>query len=1271
MSTSNGVHVPVSSTALPTFRSIRDPSNHPSSYAESSNASSSRSAASRSQTERQTRSDSGSVTSKCTGLADASLPLRRQATGPTTNGTVRRSKRSSGGFLLDSSPTSSHLSGSLLPAKSTKGKERPENHTITVGKRRRQVDGQEFHPSRRGSPLSFEIAPSRRAHDHAKLSHDDQRGTSSQHGDSSLTSHGSGSSRQHTSSYGFDTDPAQIVDMALRLNEGKRRQASIRRNVSSATEGKRIVSAATYNPTTTSPSAQPRQPTKRMSFDTEPITPQKQNQDISQAVNTSSTGAGEFRPDQNLDNAEDAMHISRATQNRVTKAKRYFELAYEHRRLLSHLPPLRRPDDGVNPEQPGYESRAYNPLQYVRNRKLRFREKNPIIADRDGWHDTEKVRTWVDAIVKSHAETRHDPLECVRLPQLTLSEEDAQAADRDPDPNTRTATQSARPRRPKSDWVTHPGDQIADAFWTEQGLNKQKILNRDNELIYPPGTQFYFSGWRNRTPVKVPDALKHSPSSPDSSSSEERGQAVAAPPTLPNFESAHKDHSWAKTRLKFTRALKKGHNPAKRHRHDSFDTSSESSDSSDSTEQGKEGRGRRRRPKRRHKFDLPDGDPFALPGRGSDHAETQSPHRASTSKDRSRRKSIDHAVLLKHLRRHSASHGVRDEEAEQQHSSKRRNFLNSMKVESDDKGRSSAEYDSTAPGTPVDYGFPGIAINLSPPDSRDASPTRKARGSIFSSVKDKIQLQKDHVERTDFAQQASSSPSSKRGSLAPDQDASHPSSRGPSPMSRGTSPFTKHAEKPVVDDGPSSPVEPRGSIASKISSKTADSGMHRSHRVRGMFKGGRIAQIVGNEVSKVSDFIWKREPPRSDATDEESVSGYESDSEGMEDHQDNPTKTSGRSGRLHSSHPQPGDTGPTSEATKSSPKEAPQFHIQGLPSFTSPFQLDRDNKGKTTGEQSLRAEEYDSDPVSTAARARRAAGRSPRMDRLAPPKLDIKSAAPDGRQGSYGFSAALDLHRTKSASHIFNSALDDQPTSPTTGRKLSSAAYARSSTDLKRSFSRKDRSPARPPNITMHDFFRTRALLLACAVKSTNISAYCDEVPQPQSAFLFSAFQTTGAPRSEVNKHLPAPRREEHVIAARHLVEHQQKQSGEFNENLSNFTKTTTVDLHREIQILEDKVESSLFPRLQKLSDQAGQLAQKLTTTSTLAVKGVDDDVSHAMRMKRRGPHKLGSLLGYKLMEWGVVSVLWLIWFVVTIIRLGMGGMRALRAVFAWLFWLR
>ena len=131
------------------------------------------------------------------------------------------------------------------------------------------------------------------------------------------------------------------------------------------------------------------------------------------------------------------------------------------------------------------------------------------------------------------------------------------------------------------------------------------------------------------------------------------------------------------------------------------------------------------------------------------------------------------------------------------------------------------------------------------------------------------------------------------------------------------------------------------------------------------------------------------------------------------------------------------------------------------------------------------------------------------------------------------------------------------------------------------------------------------------------------------------------------------------------------RKSTAFNENLSDFTRTTTVELQREIQILGDNVETSLFPRLQALSDTAGQLAQKLTTTSTLAIRSVNDEVAEATRMKKRGPQRLGRWLGYKLIEWGVVSVLWFIWFAVTVTRFGIGTVKSIWAVFAWLFFLR
>ena len=475
MSTSNALNAP--STTLPTFKSVRDQSNRNSGYAESSNDSSSRSAAGRSQTS-QARSYEGSETSKRISLADQP---QQENVGYHLNGTIRRSKRSSGGFLLDSSPNSSHISRSLLSKKSVKGKEKPEKQNISVPKKRAQLDDHESYSPRRGSPLSSEIRSSPVVHDHASLLHDPQRGTSSHHADSSSRSNASNSSRPNASSYGFDTDPAQIVDMALRLNAGRQRQASMKRFVSSATDARRVVSAATSFPARSSPPRQAvrlyeslRQPTKRKPFDVDPISPQQRTGDLSEDVHTSPMFVGGSSTEQDAANDDEGMQISHATQNRVAKAKQYFELAYEHRRLLSHLPPLRKPDANINPNQPGYGSKAYNPLQYARNRKLRFRERKPIMAEDDGWHDVEKVRIWVDAVVNSHTETEHSPLECVRLPPLTLVDEELQDADHDSDRDRWRAPQPGKPRRPKSDWVTHPGDQIADAFWTEQGLNKQK-----------------------------------------------------------------------------------------------------------------------------------------------------------------------------------------------------------------------------------------------------------------------------------------------------------------------------------------------------------------------------------------------------------------------------------------------------------------------------------------------------------------------------------------------------------------------------------------------------------------------------------------------------------------------------------------------------------------------------------------------------------------------------------------------------------------------------
>lgn len=1189
------------------------------------------------------------------------------------NGSVKRTKRASGGFLLDSSPTSSRLSRSVLSQKLVKGKQKLDGQTLSVSKRRPQIDGQDSRSSIGASPLSSEIKSSPPLNGRISPSRNNQNASPSQALNGSVRSHGSASSRQPASSYGFDTDPAQIVEMALRLNEGRRRQASAKRYVSNGTEGKRIISTATSLPPRSSPSV--RKPSRP-----DPVTPQKRPRDFdSEIVETSPLQ--DWSPEQDADSPEDSMQISRATQNRVNKAKTYFELAYEHRRLISHLPPTRPPEASFDPEKPGYDSRAYNPLQYARNRKLRFRERAALNTASEGWHDVLKVRAWVDAVINSHSGMKHDPLECVRLPPLTLLERGNSEGDPDANTGTKSAANTAKARRPKSDWVTHPGDMIADAFWTEQGLNKQKIYNRDNELIYPPGTKFRFSGWRNRTPIDVPDELRAS-SSPEDSPTADRKQSLPALPDLPTFESAHKDHSWARTRSKFSKALNRRSRSSKTKDHEIFNTSSESSDSNDDADLGNEPRGRRRLTKRQEKLILPDGDPFALPARSIDHAERNHSSGVESSVRGSQQDHWDHATLHKHLRRDSASMSGTQGDAERQRLAKRRGFLSSIKVESDnERARTSFEYDSTAPPTPAAYGFPSIAINLSPPHSRSPSPTKKHKGSFLGVVKDKMQPQKERIDRTDFARDPSLSKESReRSSISRHKKQSYDVSRGTSPMSRGISPFAAAHARSSLDEPPPYAAEPRASTISKVSSKTTDSGAHRSHRVRGMFKGGRIAELVGNEVSRVGEFIWKRDPPRrSDITETGSTSGYESDSDELMDGRNRPNRPLAQvTESLPSSSPSSvKNVNATSPVKKSTPHETPQFHIQGLPSFTSPFQRDREEIEKKTRAQSPggtpqrdpHGNGYDDDPISTAAKARRAAGRSPRFDNLAPPRLDIRAATPDGRRSSYGFGEALDLSRTLSASYLFNNAINGEPLQPQSSLERRSTALSRfQSTDLTKVASN---DSGIPKHITIQDCLRTRSLLLTIAVKATNVADYADSIPEQQSAFLYSVFDTTGASGSEINQYLPARRREEQVIAARHLISRLNDLSATFNDHLNHFTTYTTPDLQREIQILEDKADKTLFPRLQSLSDSAGQLAQQLTTTNALNIKSANDEVAEARRLQRRGPGVIGRWFGYKLIEWGVVSMLWAIWFVVKVCRFGIGTVQFIWGAIAWLFWLR
>ncbi|KIW71805.1 hypothetical protein PV04_00038 [Phialophora macrospora] len=1225
--------------------------------------------------------------------------------------------RTSGGFLLEPVSDSKRLSrGSATAArKSTEKKRDGGESELTVTKRRHKTDGYS-NPSFRSSPLASEVKQDPIIHhspspDQLVVGTDIRRSLSSSYkgsgitGSSASTSHNTEAQKMPLAQVGYDNDPAHIVNMALSLNEGRRRLASGRRYVSTEHGDRRVISiASTMNPSNSvrRRSIAPFMSTKRQ------LSHSRSPGRRTSAKHRDSVGAVPKLPiDTSVTELDDdldfdpgfADHVSPATAARVEKAKIYFELAHEHRRLLPHLPPLRRPGTPAPPGGPETQQKAYNPLQYVRNRKLRIWEKTPINSEAEGWHDVQKVRAWVDALISSHAETQHDPLECVRLPPLDLRTVETTGEDADPEEEPKSTLSHRapdqlhpKPSRPRSDWVTHPADMIADAYWLEQGLNKTKIQDRDNNLIYPPDTHFKFSGWRNRTPaVEVPNRLQQPSPPPEPHLDSIREPPPSALPELPTFKSAHHHrrsghHGRRRDIIRDSLQPKEGSSSRERSRirKKLFQDSSDSEYSSLSSD-GERGRRRLRRKRQ----DASTTDTMADQGShlqlkqppqtfGNGHGDSSQGSSAPTSK----RGSIDHSALNKlfrvdSLKKASPLTRSRNRQEASQHRSSAQVPIRSS-LEHDRQPRASTDYDTTtAPSSPTNLEWPSIAINLSPPPSRTGSPARKPISTILQPFHRKTHKEQGSISRTDFAHvppvQVSQDPA---------KHTKEPDSRGQSPMTRGVSPLSKnrtHSTEPD-DIAPQSSNEQRHSVASKVSTRSAGASGSDHSRLRGIFKGGRIAEIVGNEVSRVGDFIWKRDPPtvyrHRGSASEGSIRSYKSDSDKEHHHHHHhqngtvlktpPPLARSRSSTLEST---PSDqVSPITAKANASHNDRPRYNNPNLPSFTSPFQRDRDHREQKEGllapeDAGIRQVSTDNMSHLTVRPRPRSNSRSPRLAQL--PKLDTGAPTTPNelsRQNTYGFGAALDLSRSRDASDQLNSVLG-----PVTG--LTRLRTTRSTGDLSTAGGSQAGLETREAgDVTSRDIERAFALLLSSTVKAREIGRRADDSGEDLPRYLYESLTAENKALHSINP-LRVRKRERHIVAAQNIMKTLEGYSSTFNTKLHSFTSSQIPALHIQLQSLEDQVENTMTPQVRVTADSAGELSMKLSTTSTLAVKELNDTIEVAFRRKRRGPIRLFRKLWFAGIEWTVVGLLWLIWAVVSVIQAILGVGRCLIRGIRWMFW--
>lgn len=351
---------------------------------------------------------------------------------------------------------------------------------------------------------------------------------------------------QHLRPPAIQINPTDIVNMALSLGESRRRQVSAGSYYLStsptplvstppASSSARNFSPIGLNPTLLdnqhsfrdysagSKLRQNLQQQRRISRTASPELPRRPSgfRVSSMGQSADLTGSALQRPE---DLINSNYQFSAATLARAEKARNYIELGAEFRRLLQLLPPLRKASNNLYPAvtntdrnpitaaavfarrsgelsrvstnesgdvSPGRRRREYNPLQAIRNRRVRIRERQDLNPDIDSWNDVRKVRPWVEEVEDSlaYANSPYNNHKRSALPEYSFMDYELHHYNTNqslssPDKHSHINTVS-KPRRQRMDWSVTPSELFADTYWLEQGNHKILIEDRNGNPIIP------------------------------------------------------------------------------------------------------------------------------------------------------------------------------------------------------------------------------------------------------------------------------------------------------------------------------------------------------------------------------------------------------------------------------------------------------------------------------------------------------------------------------------------------------------------------------------------------------------------------------------------------------------------------------------------------------------------------------------------------------------------------------------------------------------------
>ncbi|KAL4913440.1 hypothetical protein BDW62DRAFT_192579 [Aspergillus aurantiobrunneus] len=881
--------------------------------------------------------------------------------------------------------------------------------------------------------------------------------------------------------------------------------------------------------------------------------------------------------------------FSEGTLARAANARRFFELRHEYLRLLSSLPPLRShgnhstTDLSHEPVDRYLAHRVYNPLQAIRNRKVRFRERCPIDPEADGWDDIDKVHRWVNSIEARYRRQARSPLECLQLPRFQGGHvelpsipgvDDADTSAVSPPSSLRriSRTGSLKSRRPRSDWLLYPDELLADAAWVEEAPNKSRLTDKDGNILYPDPSSLIVNDAHHE---QVQGKSSVSTGRPSSHTSRSEGRQSLS---VDMKDLGRGRQSW---RLRTPQRIGRS--------------------SSASGEDIASGRRKLRIMSRSPSSSSAD----ERPSRNSFLNSTRSPRRSGSP-----------------IKQKRTIWG------------EKRGSLSSVPSADDHYDPLSlAKMEGNGPSTGVDIGyFPSIASNLSPPSSRSSSPAKRGFSRTVGS-------RRAH-SRSSLHRKGADDDSSVDSEAV--RKESVPSTEPASQIDIEPPPLPTKASTYHLDTRKTSHHEQKDSIPQES-------------KLRGIFKGpGKIAGKVGNEVSKMGDFILKK-----DSAGHSRQSSFAISDESESD----------------------------DEETKSEKRALPRAILRRLPNFTDDF----GRPSPKASDKSL-AKIYSQTPTATIESRQHRDGNELGEARLASSQarlLNLQSEAnnstalyqskPSGnsaRRGPRFLQFGPEIHTVREEIRKGRIKDNSVPFSiarpPVTGLAQAQPTPVPSSHGIRPSLSGQTRSWSisdRSVSVSIEsgvpgkqEVERTRALLLSSGIKAREISRRAETVRSPPPEFLLRSY----SPESSIP---PVPRLCEHELASRRLLKRIEVFHNSFESSIEHVPMVAFSPLKSRLSTLEDLVNKSLNTRVRAAADEAENLSMQLNTTSTLAVKHLSDTLDHGLRKRHRRLRWLRRT-GFVMLEWALVGLLWWVWLIVVAFKLLRKLVHGMASGVRWILWL-